>query len=615
MSEKSTPISDSTIPLSIFSELSAEHQQQIISLSTNISIDAGQTLLTEGEPANNLYFLIQGRLIVFSGEKPIAEISAGEPIGEIAFLTGTTRTATVIASRKSQLLELNKSAYTSLIKDIPEITESIVKTLADRLISSNQNIPTLEPKQNDVIAILPAADGIISDNFIQKLLFSKNQFNSTWELIDSSALDSVEQLSEWIRNHEKPTKQLILLAKNTTEKPEIAIAMSQHADKVFLILDKTQEHEFSISSLEEMVYENSIFKNVELVILRQNDSIKITNTKSLLSKRPISLHHHIALNHLPDIERLQRFISGEALGLVLCGGGAFGSAHLGMIKALQEQGFYFDMIGGTSVGSAMAALYTLGYAPNEALSKLEDMFIKKKALAKYSIPLYSFIDHLHFDNAVKDAARDVDIEDLPINYFALATNLSQNSLEIIRNGPVWQAVRSSCSIPGVLPPYINENKDVLIDGAVMDNTPIRTMRSLKSGSNIIMNFKPSDTWKVNSDYEGLPRGWALLKQIVLPKQKNRKYYPTIFSVLSRTMVTNTAKRFSEIDKKNDVFLEPNRLQKMGMMNWKKARQQFEMSYQQMNDALHHIDSDLEGDKIDVLRKVAQTMKINNKESK
>ncbi|MGK0271166.1 MAG: NTE family protein [Cocleimonas sp.] len=285
-----------------------------------------------------------------------------------------------------------------------------------------------------------------------------------------------------------------------------------------------------------------------------------------------------------------------------------------MIKALQEHGYNFDILGGTSAGSAMAALCALGYSPDDALIQLEEMFINKKSFRKYSIPFYSFIDHKNFDSELKRVAAKIDIENPPINYFAVATNISRNQLQVIHKGPVWEAVRSSCSIPGVLPPFITKDGDVLIDGAVMDNTPIETLRSIKSGPNIVMNFTPLRAWKVNSDYSTIPRGFELLRKVILPKRKNRKYYPTIFAILSRAMITNTEKRFSEIDQKDDIFLEPKRLSRMGMMNWKRSREQFELSYKQMKTALASTEAQTEQEKIIVLRNIANNMKQRKSQS-
>ena len=597
--------------LSIFNSLSADQQKLITDQTTQLSIKAGETLIKEGDKADTLFFLKQGRLIVFSEEKAIAEILPGESIGEMAFLTGGKRTATVIATRNSKLLQLEKSAYNNLTNDIPELNQSIIESLVHRLTASNLSTPEIEPKAGNVVALLPAGNSAIPDTFIKKFLNINNELSASWKIVQATDFDNVDQLIEWIQNNENQSHQLLLLATGSNE--QLALAMAEHADKTFLILDNTQKSLNPISVIEKKVYESSLLNNVDLVILREHSSVKITGTAKILKGRKIHLHHHVALNNQPDLERLQRFIAGKAIGLILCGGGAFGTAHLGMIKALQEHGYYFDIIGGTSIGSVIASIYAMGHDPDTALAHLEEVFINKKALGKYSIPFYSFLDHKQVDVELKKAGDNTDIEDLPINFFATATNLSSNQLHVMQKGPLWQAVRSSCSLPGILPPFITDDGEVLIDGGLMDNTPINTLRSIKSGPNVVMNFPPLKAWRVNSNYEALPRGWSLLKHVFLPKSKSRNYYPTIFTILSRAMVTNTIKRFSEIDQKGDVFLEPKRLKGMGMMNWKKSREQFELSYKQLNSALTNAEVDTSKHQIVTLREVANNMKQSKKD--
>jgi len=608
MSDKNIIKPQSLSSISIFSTLTSDHQQRIISKTTHLSIKAGQTLIKEGEEANALFFLLQGRLIVYAGKKPIAEISPGEPVGEIAFLTGEYRTATVVASRNCKLLQLDQQAYNSLIRDIPELTQSIIRVLARRVISNNTTSAALEPKASNVIALLPAGESAISDDFIKQLLSIKNKISACWKILYASELHNTGQLTEWIESNEEQSCQLILIASGSPEQSEVTLAMAEHADKSFLILDTTLNNSASVSALEKTVYEASLLNNVDLVILRKDITVKITGTSKLLSARQAHLHHHVALNHKLDFERLQRFIAGKAIGLVLSGGGAFGSAHLGMIKALQEQGYVFDMIGGTSIGSIMSAYHALGHTPDEALKKVEEVFLNKKALGKYSIPFYSFVDHKNCDHELKEGTENIDIEDMPINYFAVATNLSRNKLHIIRKGPLWQALRSSCSLPGILPPFITQDGEVLIDGALMDNVPIEILRAMKPGPNMVMDFAPPSTWKVNSSYEKIPRGWALLKQIMFPKRNPRKDYPTIFTILAKTMVTNAELRYAEIDQKNDIFLESKMLPDMGALSWEKLREQFDLAYKQMSSAILQAESVTKKDRFQVLREAAQYMK-------
>src|SRR5207253_6127949 len=75
---------------------------------------------------------------------------------------------------------------------------------------------------------------------------------------------------------------------------------------------------------------------------------------------PEDRHHHLRVNSTPDFDRLTRILTGNAIGLVLGGGGARGFAHIGVLRAFAEAGIPIDMIGGTSMGSVIAAQHAMG---------------------------------------------------------------------------------------------------------------------------------------------------------------------------------------------------------------------------------------------------------------
>ena len=86
------------------------------------------------------------------------------------------------------------------------------------------------------------------------------------------------------------------------------------------------------------------------------DARRPRGTREWLARRPVTEHVHIRPELERDMARLARIESRSAVGLVLAGGGARGFAHLGVYKALQEQGLEIDFVGGTSIGAVMAAL-------------------------------------------------------------------------------------------------------------------------------------------------------------------------------------------------------------------------------------------------------------------
>ena len=98
-----------------------------------------------------------------------------------------------------------------------------------------------------------------------------------------------------------------------------------------------------------------------------------------------------------------------------------------------------------------------------------------------------------------------------IPYFAVSTNLSSYDLHRHRQGDLWAAVRASGSIPVLLPPYYTEDGHMLVDGAILDNVPIRVMHELKSGPNVVISFEVPKLQRFEVDYRSLPGRGALLK--------------------------------------------------------------------------------------------------------
>jgi hypothetical protein len=96
------------------------------------------------------------------------------------------------------------------------------------------------------------------------------------------------------------------------------------------------------------------------------------------------MHHHVALHDALDVRRLYRFLSGCAIGFVAGGGGALGSAHLGVYKAFREAGAEFDILGGTSVGAAMMAALAYGVDPERVDEGTHNIFVKSRAFRRPS---------------------------------------------------------------------------------------------------------------------------------------------------------------------------------------------------------------------------------------
>jgi NTE family protein len=252
------------------------------------------------------------------------------------------------------------------------------------------------------------------------------------------------------------------------------------------------------------------------------------------------MHHHVALEDQIDIDSLIRFLSGRAIGFVAAGGGSFGTAHVGIYKAFRERGVMFDVFVGTSVGSAMAA----GFAKNLEAEDLErgthDIFVRSRSFRRPTWPRYALLDHKAFDRALADQyGHDCRIEDCWRPFAAVATNLSTHNLELIRSGRLWQAVRASSAIPGLLPPFYTPEGAMLVDGCLIDNVPLASMHQLKSGPNLVVHFGEPAAEMFDVEYAALPGRLELVAAMLMPfRKKLLPAAPSAVNVLWRSLVAH-----------------------------------------------------------------------------
>ncbi|WP_024791182.1 patatin-like phospholipase family protein [Lebetimonas sp. JS032] len=179
------------------------------------------------------------------------------------------------------------------------------------------------------------------------------------------------------------------------------------------------------------------------------------------------------------------------VSLVLSGGGARGYTHIGVIKELKKYGFEIISISGTSMGALIGAL--------EACNKLEvyENWVKNLDV----LDMIKFLNNplakngwLNGDkifNKIKELVGDYKIEDLPVKFTAVATDLNKKKEVWFQKGPLWEAVKASASIPGIFQP-VKLNKMLLVDGGVLNIMPIAPVMSDMSDLIIAVNLYGND---------------------------------------------------------------------------------------------------------------------------
>ncbi len=344
-----------------------------------------------------------------------------------------------------------------------------------------------------------------------------------------------------------------------------------------LLLTATAGASSALNAVERFAFSVHAPSARRLILLHDARTESATGTSAWLAERDVFMHHHVALQDSADVARLLRFLSGRAVGFVAGGGGSFGSAHLGVYKAFGEAGASFDVLGGTSAGAAMAAALAFGVEPERVDEGTHNIFVKSRAFRRPTWPRYGLIDHKVFDRALQAEYRDVVIEDLWRPYFAVSSNLSDHRLMIHRRGPVWQAVRASGSIPGLLPPFFTRDGEMLVDGGLMDNVPLAAMQTLKNGPNVVVALGSHVRATYPVDYEAIPGRGELLLSFLNPFARRRHPpVPGIFQVIMLSMLANRRTDIGLGDA--DILIRPELPPDLKFTNWERHTEVFRATH-------------------------------------
>lgn len=347
------------------------------------------------------------------------------------------------------------------------------------------------------------------------------------------------------------------------------------------ITSKLHQHQRSLTqnSRESL---SSLYQ-IDLVLMHSSDSIP-SNAKSWLNNRPLlERHYNIRKSNREDVERIARWVSGNAIGVVLSGGGARGLAHVGVLQALERLQIHIDAIGGTSQGSLVAALYAQGHSIGgigEIIGKYVNIFGSLLCMVlDLTLPILSVSNGKRFQQSVKTSLSDgaQNIEDLLTSYFCVTTNLSTGEPHVHTRGVLWRAVRASMSIVGLVPPIIDENGHLLCDGGYSDNLPVDAMRKMGASVIIAVDVEDRDVsaWSnLSMPVEGVLSGWQILwdRWCPIPSWTSGQRFPRQQHMLNALCGMAHSHKLANLarfvqEKHIDLYLRPPVLQ-YALLDWK-----------------------------------------------
>ncbi|KAI9018185.1 acyl transferase/acyl hydrolase/lysophospholipase, partial [Hyaloraphidium curvatum] len=282
-----------------------------------------------------------------------------------------------------------------------------------------------------------------------------------------------------------------------------------------------------------------------------------------------------------DFRRLARRMLAKTIGLVLGGGGARGLAHVGMIKALEEAGIEFDMIGGTSQGAFIGGILAREGNSVAVIARSKSFASRMSSTVSYlmdvTYPGVAYFTGHEFNRTVWKTFSDSHIEDTWIPFFCTAVNVTWSRLDIERSGYLWRSVRASMSLMGLVPP-MNSNGDMLVDGGYINNLPADVARSLGAAKIIAVDVGGVDDTSPVSFGDHIS-GWTYLWDRWNPfKDKRYQRIPSMTELQSRVAYVSQVQQLEEVKRMDGVFYLHPPTAKYGILEFGKGEDIVALGY-------------------------------------
>ncbi|XP_042304294.1 patatin-like phospholipase domain-containing protein 6 isoform X6 [Sceloporus undulatus] len=458
-----------------------------------MAVEAGRALYRQGDKSDCTYIVLNGRLrsVIQKGngkKELVGEYGRGDLIGVVEALTRQVRATTVHAVRDTELAKLPEGTLNNIKRRYPQVVTRLIHLLSQKILGNLQQLrgpftgsglgmtsssELTNPASNlSTVAVLPVCNDVPMAAFTLELKHALNAIGPTLLLTSDiirarlgvSALDSIHEyrLSGWLAQQED-IHRIVLYQTDYTLTPWTVRCIRQ-ADCILIVGLGDQEP--TLGELEQMLENTAVRALKQLILLHREDGPTPARTVEWLNMRSwCSGHLHIKCprrvfsrrspNKLremyekvfeknadrhSDFSRLARVLTGNTIALVLGGGGARGCSHIGVIKAMEEAGLPIDLIGGTSIGSFIGALYaeerSAVRTKQRAREWAKSMNSVFATVLDLTYPITSMFSGSAFNTSIHKVFQDKQIEDLWLPYFNVTTDITASAMRVHKDADI-----------------------------------------------------------------------------------------------------------------------------------------------------------------------------------
>jgi NTE family protein len=533
-----------------FADVDGDALAALAAGAVHFCVPAGWSLFAAGDASDGLYLIASGRV----GVKPAGtarasiEVGAGQILGELGWLLHEARAAGALALRDSELLWLPRALVDAVAARSAGFALSLARICAGRLRLANA--AGRSRRRPRVFVILPNDAGTDGASLATQLTEELSRFGHcelVWDVRASA------HTARWFGAIEERSDYVVFLADGL--QTAWTRQCCRQADVLLLAADAAREPQAWPDTVAAAVANSGV--RVELALLHDG-AVAPGRARAWLDATPAAQHHHIANG--VDVGRLARLLAQRGVGLVLSGGGARGFAHLGVIRALREARIPIDFVGGASIGSIIAAGVASGWSDAQMELRYRRSFVATNPVDDYTFPFVALTKGRKVSRLLRQEFGEVTIEDLRLPFFCVSANLTTACPHEHRAGALWQALRASVAIPGVLPPVFLGTA-VLVDGAAVNNLPVDLMQSHAPGLVLGSDAGAVRSFEADGDASDQPPFWRFFSRGAGGRRRIN-----IFQILMRAGLAGGASSAAHRRECADLTLRPP-LEGIDLLDW------------------------------------------------
>jgi predicted acylesterase/phospholipase RssA/CRP-like cAMP-binding protein len=438
----------------LFTDLAPELLAMVAAEATARRVPAGTVLFQMGDDGDEMFAVARGLVqIVLPGpsgtEEVVAELGDGRWFGEMALITGEPRSAAARVTVDTDLLQLSRASFHSLLARMPVLALRLSQELSRRLRA--RLVAASEGPAHHLVVFEDTADTVESAAAARELATAiAAELGGSIAYLDlgTGARDRAD-----VRLESHPCRDLA----------DVERLRRSHAAVVMRV---PQGHPLSERV---RVLPGAKVDATGLMVDPANGSV----TSGILAT--------------PLQQRARRLI-GRRVGLVLGAGGAKGLAHVGAIRSFERAGLRFDMLAGTSMGAIIATLIALGWS-SDRMQELAERVRKNFRAMLVDVGLSGSLLRGAKKRAVLAELTDgKQFEDLSVPLWVVAADLVLQREFIFDRGDLGEALDASSAIPAIFPVVSLEERQ-LVDGWVVNPLPADVLR--QNGADMVIAVDPN----------------------------------------------------------------------------------------------------------------------------